>query len=238
MSFEQRTTEDENNNGHTCESNQSNIEDNIYIDCLSLKIVDMYIKIVQLLNCIQHSMNSLSYRSISAVCCLVILSMFAFRILDSYSEAKSSLPSIKVKKGMLDEILKYKLDKYFLNDKSFVCSTNDTNDRYDVLFRFIVNEFTHIKIKHDKIDLVINDCSYINIFITALQLILNLSWWTNCITLLMAVINKLLTEEPTANSLKIMIFTHISFAGILLFIHTGNLILLFVALMKKGTLFR
>jgi hypothetical protein len=111
------------------------------------------------------------------------------------------------------------LNKYFLNDKCLVCSTNDTNGRYDVLFRFIANEFTHTKIKHEKIDLLNNDCSYISVFITALPLILNLSWWINCITILMAVINKLLTEELTANSLKIMVFTHMSLAGILLFIH-------------------
>jgi hypothetical protein len=91
-----------------------------------------------------------------------------------------------------------------------ICTKSDSNDSYDVLFRFIANEFTHIKIKHTKIDLLTNDCSYINIFITALPLILNLSWWTNCITILMAIISKLLTEELTANSLKIMIFTHMS----------------------------
>ncbi|CAF3888617.1 unnamed protein product [Rotaria sp. Silwood1] len=101
---------------------------------------------------------------------------------------------------MLEKILQYKLYTYFLNDKGLVYSKNDTNDRYDVLFRFIVDEFTHIKIKHDKIDLLTNDCSYINMFITPLPLILNLSWWTNFITTLMAVRNKLLTEESTTNS--------------------------------------
>ncbi|CAF2139449.1 unnamed protein product [Rotaria magnacalcarata] len=176
MSLEQRATEEGINNSRTREPNPPNIEDNICIDCLSLKIVDMYIKIVQFLNCIQHFMNSLSYKLISGVCCLVILSIFGYKILHSYSEAKNSLPSINVKEGMLEEILKYKLNKYFLSDKDLVCSKNDTNDRYDVLFRFIANEFTDIKIKHDKIDLLTNDCSYINMFITALPLILNLSW--------------------------------------------------------------
>ncbi|CAF2121474.1 unnamed protein product [Rotaria magnacalcarata] len=50
MSLEQRATEEGINNSRTREPNPPNIEDNICIDCLSLKIVDMYIKIVQFLN--------------------------------------------------------------------------------------------------------------------------------------------------------------------------------------------
>jgi hypothetical protein len=53
---------------------------------------------------------------------------------------------------------------------------------------------------------------------------------------MMAVINKLLTEESTANSLKIMIFTHMYLAAILILVQFGKLLLLFAASMRKGNI--
>jgi hypothetical protein len=162
--------------------------DGIYFDPLCLQLVHFCIKTVEFMNRIIWVTKTASYHILSGLVCLVLFFYFTFNMLLSYAEVDISLPEFNDKLKMLQGILKYEINKSFLNDIRLCREFNDNylNDHYASLIKFIDSEMIHFRIQNDKIDSLMHHCSNFSIFIAALPLVFKLSRWTKFAALIAA----------------------------------------------------
>jgi hypothetical protein len=209
--------------------------DGIYLDPLFLKLVDFCIKTVEFIDHILWFTKTVSYHIFSGLVCLVLLFYFTFNVLSSYAEVNISLPNFNYKLNMLQGILKYKINKSFLNDIRLCPAFNENylNDRYASLIKFIDSEMIHFKIQNDKIESLIYHCLNLSIFIAVLPLVFKLPKWIKFSVLIAAFSSKCLMDRSMGFSLDMMILINVFWGLILLTIHYVNVRLSIDASLNK-----
>jgi hypothetical protein len=212
----------------------------IYFDPFFLRLIDICTKIGanigKFINYIQFVRKAASFNCLSTLICWVLLFYFSFNILESYSKVKSSLPVVDEKINMLQKILKYEINKSFLNDIGLYSGLNKNymNDHYASLIKFLDNEMIHFTIQNNKIESFINHCSNLSIFIAALPFILNLSSWAPFVALITALTSRVLIDQSIGFSLGMMLLINICIGVILLTIHYIKLRLFFNAVLNEN----
>ncbi len=84
---------------------------------------------------------------------------------------------------MVKNLVEYDLTKRFLleQNKIWTSRKNFTQRLYSTVIYFLYNELENVEIENRDIQRLTKSCTNINLFITALPITLNLSWWTNII---------------------------------------------------------
>lgn len=209
---------------------------NIKFDTLFLSMTDGYRRMARLLNDVQNITKLASYKLIAGVLLTIIFGFLRCDANNACEKIKKSSLVYHARENMLMDLVDYDIGKRFLLEQNQIWTSrqNYTEGFYGALIHFLYNEWGNVEIKKRDIEWLTKCCTNINLFITALPLTLNLSWWTNSISVVAGFISKYATTESTLSSLKFSLDINVILAIILLLVHFCNLFMLCFADVRRN----
>ena len=89
----------------------------------------------------------------------------------------------------LDHVQKYDLGRHFIRDPLIFRDFNVTHmNLYYENIRILLEHVNTLRVKHKELDLVSIEISHINIIVACMPLVLNLSWLSNVLTIVAAIL--------------------------------------------------
>jgi len=210
------------------------MNENIYLDRSFLNSLGLYLHLVNMVNQIEQFTRSASYKFYMIFICLIVLGILTLQMQDSFVVMKISLEKTRKNEFILKQVLKNKTNKQFINDRRIFIEEMEQymNDHYGLLIQFMDEQLMNVKLENKFVDNYIYDINKLNIFITTLPLILNLSWWTNSVVVSATFLNAYVGNGTNLAALRNMGYISFILALILIVIHGYNSLMLIINLLK------
>ena len=221
---------------HPDDGSSSDPADEIYFDAVSLWFVNAYIKIVAFVNYVQKFTKYAVYRIAMGLACGLAVVACCYSMGGLYADVRNSLGTIRNKEVLLNRIVQLQLEKIFLNDQQLFSgpSRQYLEERYGLLVAFLDKELAHLQVHHKQSDEFLANCTWFGLLITALPLLLNLSWWTTCVTIATSLVSAWFASTTLPSRYFIMTITNCSCGIALVAIHFGNLGMLLLMVIHKS----
>ena len=206
-----------------------------YRNLLDTNFSNIYLGLVEFINRVQSITNGTWYKIFVGGVCALILWYYAIDILNSYVKVYGVRAIVAENDKILEKINKNKTFNTFLNDSRlfYEASRYYLETNYEDIVKLLNNNSIQLKVHHQMIDKFLDHCNVLNAFITALPLILNLSWWSTIISVVGSVMGRYYTDIFTELSLKMTATINISVGMVLLLIHFCNLYCLLIVKVQK-----
>jgi hypothetical protein len=127
------------------------------------------------------------------------------------------------------------MEKVFLNDQQLFSgpSRQYLEERYGRLIAFLDKELAHRQVSHKQSDEFFARYTWFGLLITALSLLLNLSWWTNWVTITTSFISAWFASMTLPSRYLIITIANCSCGIALILIHFTNLVMLLLVAKKS-----
>ena len=224
MSNTNQSSREENNDNESTNENQRRTkdkyddddDDSIYVDELFLNLISLYVRMQKMVNSIQRKTKYASYQLLSLLFCTTIFFYLGNEILTCYFNLLNSYPNL-----MMMKINQTHIIDLFFQDRVFFKEDNNKYlmHHYGYFIEFMKTEIMHLHLSNYHIEDLIERLGDLSIFMTSLPLVLNLSWWTNIITLTSAISTKISVKNKSLASLTILMYINVISVFILLVIH-------------------
>ena len=140
------------------------------------------------------------------------------------------------KEVLLNRIVQLQLEKIFLNDQQLFSrpSRQYLEERYGLLVAFLDKELAYLQVHHNESDEFLANCTWFGLLITALPLLLNLSWWTTSVTITTSLVSAWFASTTLPSRYLIVAIANCSCGIALVAIHFGNLGMLLLMVINKS----
>lgn len=199
-------------------------EEYVYLDMVFVSLVKVYIKVVAWVNYLQDVTKTASYKFLMGIFCSVWFFYYVDIINASHCRLMDSLRIYKEKDMILQKVLETGAHIQFINDPRLFWGVSNEYLRthYEYVFRLMNDEFMHLKIHNDAIDIFYDSCTKIGIVIAFFPLALNTASWTNSITFSAAFLSKLASDGIIGSPFTTVLRINYWCGGLILIIHFFN----------------
>jgi hypothetical protein len=156
------------------------------------------------MNKIQNIRTNLSYKVFVSVIEFILFIYCLLSASQLHEVVKENFSEIEEKQNLLNHLIKYDVANAYVNDKfvSTFASKRYVNDHYQILLDFISKEMINIKIKFNKLDVLLIKLNNITVLIAGFALFFDVPWSASIWCFIGALLGRI--AMSTANHIAII----------------------------------